>query len=166
MDGKIVLHLSFINAGSFVKHASCVPALSHLMLILFPSVRSRWELHGATRVFCCLLEQLVIDFLAWGPWWLLTDRGRLHLHRCSTHPVWRTKSKTTCLDDTSFTLNVQQLLKSLKHVSMETTGVWLYCMFTKQGINVWINNWCVRQSAVCNHIRMAYRTWIGITLKI
>lgn len=71
------------------------------------------------------------------------------------------KKKNTYLSDrgerasdakhTSFvalTSDVQQLLKSLKHVSMETTGVWMYYMFTRQRINVWINNLCERKNTV------------------
>lgn len=32
--------------------------------------------------------------------------------------------------------NVQKLLKSLNYVSMKTTGVWMFGMFTRQGTNV------------------------------
>lgn len=145
-----------MNVRSFIKHVSCFAAAASSHVQTGSCGTFTVGASQCNHVFCCLLEQLNIDFPASRPWWRVCwQTGDCYTFTDVPAPsVLRVKSETTCLNDkkrkkdanyTSFMAlisNVRQLLQSYNRVSMETTGV---CMFTRQGTNVWINNKCVRK---------------------
>lgn len=130
-------HVTFINAGSVVRCCFLV------YLTLCPHYT--FTAGASPRVSCCLLEQLDIDFLAWGPWryscWQTGDgytSTDVSPSRSAENQI--KKQKNTCLTDREkkhlmqsthldWLLNVQLLPKSFNYVSMETMERNV-CMFT------------------------------------